>query len=106
MPPIEVVDNEDVLPAQDRASNYVNKLLTWRPQCLFGILPDSDSEDDEVYQRCVSEGSDEVLLPSDLENGSYAPCIEAESVDLGGLELPALEDFQLPDPRYLDKLLE
>ena len=57
-------EDEDILPVKERASTYVTKLLSWRPQCLFGTTPESDEEDEKEHQRIMEE-LDNLPLPND-----------------------------------------
>lgn len=56
-------EDEDILPVKERASTYVHKLLSWRPQCLFGTTPDSEDEDEEKERQHIMEELDNLPLP-------------------------------------------
>lgn len=48
---------ESIFPKSQRLSSYVDKLLTWRPPCLFGTIPDSEPEsdnDDALMDKLVN----------------------------------------------------
>ena len=92
MPPSSPLDlDDDILPAKERASTYVSKLFSWRPQCLFGSLPDSDSEDE---LRSTMEELDNIPVPEQF--CIEVPQIQPEDINLDDLELPSMDDFELP----------
>lgn len=68
VPDVCADEDEDILPAKERASSYVHKLLSWRPQCLFGTTPESDDEEERERQRIMEE-LDNLPLPCD--GGKY-----------------------------------
>nr|KAI8769886.1 hypothetical protein BgiMline_001909 [Biomphalaria glabrata] len=58
-PPASTSDDEEesIFPKSQRLSSYVDKLLTWRPPCLFGTIPDSEPEsdnDDALMDKLVN----------------------------------------------------
>ncbi|XP_005089809.1 uncharacterized protein LOC101862232 [Aplysia californica] len=40
----EEYDSDSIFPRTERLSTYVDKLFSWRPPCLFGLIPDSESD--------------------------------------------------------------
>ncbi|CAL1525945.1 unnamed protein product [Lymnaea stagnalis] len=42
----EEYDSDTIMPRHERLSTYVDKLLAWRPPCLFGTIPDSESDNE------------------------------------------------------------
>ena len=101
-PPSPPIDDDDILPVKERASFYVHRLLSWRPQCLFGIEPDSDEEDEKEHQRIMAEldnlplPQDDIFPPADLH-------LSREELDLDSIELPSMDDISLP---FIDEDLE
>lgn len=63
-------EDDDILPVKERASTYVHKLLSWRPQCLFGTTPDSEDEDEEKERQRIMEELDNLPLPKH-DGGKY-----------------------------------
>ncbi|XP_059159324.1 uncharacterized protein LOC131943310 isoform X2 [Physella acuta] len=87
-------DSDTIFPRSERLSTYVDKLLAWRPPCLFGTIPDSDtdcSEPEEIMHEEICE------MPV-----SFVPVPEFLEMDLENLmdELPPLEipeEFESPE---------
>lgn len=100
MPRPEVPDDtdDDIILKKDRVSTYVDRILSWRPSCLFGIVPESEDEEESERRKRIIEELDSIPLPSD--NGIDVFCqkdlhlgLEFEATDL---ELPSLEDIVVP----------
>ncbi|KAK7110942.1 uncharacterized protein [Littorina saxatilis] len=92
-------DDEDMLPVKDRASTYVHKLLSWRPQCLFGAQPDSEEEEEEEErerQRIMEELDNLPALNEDVFPMANLH-LSCEELDVDSLELPTMDDLLIPE---------
>ncbi|KAK6185668.1 hypothetical protein SNE40_007849 [Patella caerulea] len=104
MHPPEDVDKDDRYPPQEeRVSNYLNKLISWRPPCLFGIPPVSEDEDEEAEERQRKERREALF---DLDNldalAGIEPFEEEPRFNEEDLSGPAMLEVDIP---YIDETL-
>ena len=53
-----VDDFEDLWPKKERVSTYIEKLISWRPPCLFGIHAISDDEEEVDEEKRIQDMMD------------------------------------------------
>ncbi|KAK7485868.1 hypothetical protein BaRGS_00022863, partial [Batillaria attramentaria] len=96
-PPAES-DDESIWPKRDRVSNYVDRILNWRPSCLFGIVPESEDEEEEERQRKrIMEELDNIPLPKDNDDDRLSKDLHLsfEELNLDAVPLPSIDDIVL-----------
>ncbi|BFZ01324.1 hypothetical protein BsWGS_04364 [Bradybaena similaris] len=96
-------DTDATFPSSERLSSYVNRLLTWRPPCLFGALPDSESDNSDLEQL----PEDDILLDMQLPTPTVPEFSDEDLVNLMN-DLPP-QNPEFGDERgdfYEDKAIE
>uniref|UniRef100_A0A0B6ZM26 Uncharacterized protein n=1 Tax=Arion vulgaris TaxID=1028688 RepID=A0A0B6ZM26_9EUPU len=95
--PLSVVNDDDydsdsIFPTSERLSSYVSKLLTWRPPCLFGALPNSESDNSDLEEL----PEDDILLDMPLPISTVPDFSTADLVHF-------MTEFPPTKPECLDK---
>lgn len=85
IPNEEEDDFEDIWPKSERISTYIKKLVTWRPPCLFGDLPESDDDEDEE-----TEERERIVELNRILESSVAK-YSLDKTEMCGEEIPALD---------------
>ncbi|XP_076103707.1 uncharacterized protein LOC143072583 [Mytilus galloprovincialis] len=97
IPKEEEDDFEDIWPKSDRISTYLNKLVRWRPPCLFGELPDSSDEEEEKLERQRMKEEEERKMVASLAKYSTQKSDCSDEFRLEDLLEPEdFEDVPLP----------
>ncbi|XP_046327461.1 uncharacterized protein LOC124111725 [Haliotis rufescens] len=89
-------DDEDVWPARERISTYIDKLISWRPPCLYNTWSDSDDEEDDRKIQEMMGQLDALPTPKIAAVEDTIVHVESLTVPLPEVDVP-FADISLLD---------
>ncbi|ESO86579.1 hypothetical protein LOTGIDRAFT_235369 [Lottia gigantea] len=107
--PPEIQDNR-VPPPEEKISNYLEKIIKWRPPCLFGIPPLSDDDDPvgPVYREDVFDNLDDLTKLDTDGLGHLDDKLFDDIPDILEVDIPYIDEtlptLDLPSPGLDDSI--
>ncbi|XP_041370547.1 uncharacterized protein LOC121384295 isoform X2 [Gigantopelta aegis] len=104
-------DFEDIWPKKERVSTYIEKLISWRPPCLFGVHAYSDEEEEEDGEKRLKEMMDlidSLPKPAGIKDEYDISEEELQAPEFENVPLPSIDDLSFPfiDETVISQSLE